>query len=476
MGQEISTDKFTDEDDRVFRERLRDETKILKRWFEERAFDHDDRFTVGLELEAWLLDENHIPTPRNEEFLSVANDPDIVEELSKFNFEINSPPKGLGAGTFSETENDLNRIWAKCVRAGEIINVKPIAIGIMPTVRDEMLQPHWMSDTNRFHALNAELFRRRNGAPLHICIEGHDELDYECNNIMLEAACTSLQSHLKINQENAVRLYNASIIAAAPLVAASANSPYLYGKCLWAETRIPAFEQSTELESFRDVEGRNVLRVTLGRGYIRNSMLELFIRNLDYPNLLPALSDTSNKLPHLRLQNGTVWRWVRPIVGFDKDLNPHLRIEHRVIPAGPSMIDTTANLMLCHGLTLSLGLAESPPEQHLPFEDARQNFYACARNGLDAQIIWNGNRMGVRSLLLNMLLPTARKALSDQGVSEEELVKYFDNVIVPRIETGQNGTVWQRSFIEKNGRNYQVLTERYAELQAAGTPVHTWPV
>ena len=140
------------------------------------------------------------------------------------------------------------------------------------------------------------------------------------------------------------------------------------------------------------------------------------------------------------------------------------------------MIDTTANLMLCHGLTLALGRAEIPPESKLNFEDARSNFYACAKEGLDAQISWNGNRMSVQSLLLTELLPEARTALSEQGVSEDELVRYFDEVMVERIKSGQNGTAWQRSFIEKNGRNYQALTERYAELQAAGTPVHTWPV
>ena len=251
-------------------------------------------------------------------FVAIAtNDPDVVEELSKFNFEINAPPRPLGPDTFSATHDDLDKVWGKCRKVAASLDMTPVAIGIMPTVRDEMLQPAWLSDTNRYHALNAEVFRRRKGQPLHISISGKDTLDYRCDHVMLEAACTSLQAHLKINQEDAPRYYNAGVLAAGPLVAATANSPFLYGKSLWQETRIPAFEQATAVDGFRDMEGRNVLRVTLGTGYLRHSFLELFLENLSYPTLLPALTEDRSRLPHLRLQNGTVWRWVRPIIGFD---------------------------------------------------------------------------------------------------------------------------------------------------------------
>lgn len=476
MGQEILTETFTDHDAKRFRARLRDETKILKRWFEERRFAYDEGFCVGLELEAWLMDANHLPAPRNADFLSAVDDKDIVEELSKFNFEINAAPRQLGPMTFTETEADLDRLWSKCEVASKRLGTRPIAIGILPTVRDEMLQPAWMSDSNRYHALNAELFKRRKGRPLTIRISGQDHLEYNCDHIMLEAACTSLQSHLKVNQEDAVRFYNASILAAAPLLAATANSPFLYGKSLWAETRIPAFEQATALESFRDKHGRNAFRVTLGTGYLRHSFFELFLRNLEYPTLLPALSDTAEKLPHLRLQNGTIWRWVRPILGFDGNANPHLRLEHRVMPAGPSMVDTTANLALCHGLTLALGRAETPPELNTPFEDARGNFYACARDGLDAEVIWEGRSINVQCLLLDHLLPRAKEALAMAGVGQQDLSAYFDEVLRPRIATGRTGAAWQRSYLTCNGSNFQALTEAYARLQATKAPVHTWPV
>ncbi|MCA8901373.1 MAG: hypothetical protein KDA53_08980, partial [Hyphomonas sp.] len=310
MGKEIGHQTFTAEERAAFRARLRDETSALKHWFDTRVFDYAEGYTIGLELEAWLIDRNHLPSPQNAEFLAAVNDADVVEELSRFNFEINTPPSALGPGAFAGTQAALETVWAKCARTAAAMDLRPVAIGILPTVRDEMLQPEWMSDTNRYHALSSELFARRRGEPLHIAISGQDTLDYRCDHLMLEAACTSLQVHLKVNQEDAPRFYNAAVLAAGPLVAASANSPFLYGKSLWQETRIPAFEQATALHGFRDRHGRDVLRVTLGTGYVRHSLLELFLENLSYDALLPALSDETAHLPHLRLQNGTIWRWV----------------------------------------------------------------------------------------------------------------------------------------------------------------------
>lgn len=476
MGQEIASTQFSEADHAAFRERLREETKQLKAWFDQRAFDYSDRLTIGLELEAWLVDGDALPAPENRAFLAAADDPDIVEELSRFNFEINAPPRPLYGDAFDLTRRDLEATWATCRRAAGSLGLTPVAVGILPTVRDEMLQPDWMSDTNRYRALNRELMLRRGGRPLHICIEGADTLDYRCDHIMLEAACTSLQAHLKVNQEEAVRLYNAAILAAAPLVAATANSPLLYGCSLWAETRIPAFEQATALEGFRDARGQNVRRVTLGTGYLRRSMLELFLENQGYPVLLPALADDSARMAHLRLQNGTVWRWVRPILGFDGSGTPHLRLEHRVMPAGPSVIDTLANLALCHGLVLALGRAGDPPELETPFAAAHANFYACARDGLAAAITWAGRQTNVQALLVDQLLPAARAALEREGVSDDDLTLLFDEVLAARLRTGRTGTDWQRSFIDCNGPSFQALTERYMALQAGGAPVHEWTV
>lgn len=475
MGREITQSAFSAAEHDEFRSRLRAETLTLKHWFEERAFDYSDVKTTGLELEAWLIDRDHLPAPSNADFIAAANDPQVVFELSKFNFELNVDPEPLMSDFLERTHRALENLWRRCGEVARSLGLGVVATGILPTVRDEMLQLEWMSDSARYRALNQEIFRLRGGAPLHIEIDGEDRLDYRCEHLMLEAACTSLQGHLKVDQEQAVRFYNASVIAAAPLVAASANSPFLYGKSLWAETRVPAFEQSTALHGFPDAEGRHVARVTLGTGYLRHSMLELFLENLSYPALLPALDDAAAKLPHLRLHNGTIWRWVRPIVGFDSGV-PHLRLEQRVMPAGPTIEDCVANLALYFGLALAWGDAETPLESEISFEEARANFYACARDGLRARVRWRGKEVDVQALLLERLLPEARNALAQRGVSARSLARYFDDVLHPRLLSGLTGERWQRSFVELNGAQFQGLVERYVELQSVGHPVHTWAV
>ena len=476
MGQEINQSRFSDRDHREFGARLREETKVLKRWFDTRAFDHRPEFTVGLELEGWLIDESHLPSPRNSEFFVALGNSNVCAELSKFNFELSAPPFPLQGPVFSKTLDNVAEIWRACEAAAALIDLRPVAIGILPTVRDEMLQLSWMSEGNRYRALNNEILLRRARKPLHIHIEGLETLDYRADNIMLEAACTALQAHLRFNQEDAVRLYNAAILAAAPIVAATANSPFLYGRNLWAETRIPAFEQVTAMNGFHDAEDRNVGRVTLGTGYLRHSFLELFLENLSYPTLLPALDENTDRLPHLRLQNGTIWRWVRPIVGFDGSSAPHLRLEHRVMPAGPSLIDTVANIALCHGLVLALGRMSEPPENQTPFEDARANFYACARDGLNAQVCWSGKTANVQTLLLKQLLPAAQSALLQEGVDKEDIEWLLSDIMQSRLQTGRTGAAWQVSFMNCSNANFQAMTERYVALQASGAPVHEWTV
>lgn len=474
MGQEIAEDHVAEDRLAAYREHLRGETKILKRWFDERAFDQSETLTSGLEVEAWLIDGNSLPAPRNEEFLHTVNHPLVVPELSRFNFEINADPRALTGCFLSDTQHHLETLWARCRDAAMDLELCPLMIGILPTVRDEMLQPAWMSDSNRYRMLNSRLFELRAAEPFHIDIAGEDRLDYRCDHIMLEAACTSLQCHLKVNQDEAVRLYNASVLASGPITAAAANAPFLYGKSLWAETRIPAFEQSTAVLGFHDVEGRSVKRVSLGTGYLRHSFLEPWLENMSFPPILPILHEDCTKLPHLRLQNGTIWRWNRPILGFDSAGRPHLRIEQRSMPAGPSIPDTVANMALYFGLALALGRADVPPETATNFEDARANFYACAKDGLRATVCWEGRRVPVQTLLLDSLLPQAKAALAGEGAEADDLDYYFDHILRPRLLSGRNGAHWQRSFQRVNGWNLQALTEAYCAHQKTGEPAHLW--
>jgi len=475
MGREISTSEYLDEAE--FQARLRDETKLVMGWFRDRKFETPDPAKIGLELEAWLVDKDGFPSPRNEEFLKLVDDPLVVPELAAFNFEINGEPEILSGRVFSQVENQLRTIWNKARSSAEALGLDTLMVGIPATLRQDMLTLDSITPSNRYQLLNDRLFAMRDGKPLHIDIDGRDSLEMIQDHLMLEAACTSLQVHLMLNQDNSARSYNAAQIASAPLVAISANAPFLYGRRLWEETRIPAFEEAINLPGYRDRAGRKAGRVTFGTQYLRQSMMELFLENLDgYTPFLPMCSDDApEKLRHLRLQNGTIWRWNRPIIQPCPGGTPHLRLENRVIPAGPTLVDMVANMAFFIGLTLHLR-EQDDLEDRLPFEDARKNFYACAKKGLSADIEWlDGINENVQTLIGDQLAPQAEQALISHGVDALEAGHYM-SIIKSRARNGQTGSAWQRAHANCHGRDFQKLVQDYLVLQNEGLPVHGWRV
>jgi len=295
------------------------------------------------------------------------------------------------------------------------------------------------------------------------------------------STATTFQIHLQVPPQLAVRAYNASIIASAPLVAVSANSPYLFGHDLWAETRIPLFEQSVEVGGYEENAHGPMRRVSFGSGYARASLQEVFTENLDhFPALLPVLFDEPpERLAHLRLHNGTLWRWNRPLIGFTSSPQgdrPHLRIEQRVVPAGPTIADTVANAAFFYGLCQALSQRDEGAETRLPFTTARDNFYAAARHGLDAQLTWlDGNKQPVQSLLLKTLLPLAAQGLETQGIERNEAEHYL-GIIESRVKNACNGAAWQRAYVARHGPDMQALLAAYLERQHNGVAVHEWDI
>jgi len=401
----------------------------------------------------------------------------VVSELSQFNFEINGSPQALDETPFTKIEQSLTQTWNQCRKQAIQMNAHILMIGILPTLRDNMLSMKYVSKSERYRALNEQVFAARGGRPIQLKIAGYEEVHTSHHDVMLEAATTSLQIHLQAPQESAARYYNAGVIASAPMVALSANSPYLFGRELWEETRIPLFEQSIFIKSFEDVHGENIGRVTLGSGYVRDSLFELFLENLSgYPPLLPLVQKTDSKwLNHLRLHNGTLWRWNRPLIGIDTQGQYHLRIEHRVASAGPTLRDIVAHIAFFKGLADSLALTEKRPENNLSFTEARRNFYECCQKGLKAEIKWiDGKTWNVQKLLYDLLLPTAAEQLIKKGVSSEEIQVYFDQTLKPRVLSGQNGASWQKAYIATHGPDFQGMTEAYFHHQETGQPVHKW--
>jgi hypothetical protein len=472
VGQEIEDSRFGKRDFRAFEERLRAETDLLGTWFRDGAFSTEAR-RGGFELEAWLVDPKGRPAGINQTYLERLRDPLVVAELATFNVELNSTPVVLEGTALSRMARELEATWAGCERVAAELGARMAMIGILPTVRPEHLTLAHMSPLRRYRALNEQILRLRAGCPIELRIRGRDQLEVRHSDVMLESAATSFQIHLKVTADEAARVYNASKILAAPMVAVGANSPFLFGRDLWDETRIPLFEQSVAV-GVSDL----TKRVSFGIRYVRDSVLECFLANLArYPVLLPQLmDDPPERLSHLRLHNGTIWRWNRPLIGFDADGRPHLRIEHRVVPSGPSALDCVANAALYFGAVRGLVDRPEPPERRLLFEQARSNFYLAARDGLGAEIEWlDRRRLRVSDLLRQELIPLAHRGLESLGVDRDERDLWL-GLIADRVRTGQTGSAWQRAYVKRHGSDMEGLTQAYLLRQSSGAPVHEWPL
>lgn len=477
MGQEIDSKHFRPEDFQQFTRNLDEETGLLAQWFQEKRFCQQDP-VIGAEVEAWLIDSLGEPLAANDRLLSHINDPQVVPELARFNIELNTPPQPCDPLALRRLHNNLETLWRNCRQHAMSLGHDLTMIGILPSLREEHLNLDTMSAQNRYAALNEQVFQQRQGRPLRLDIVGRDHLRIDCHTVMIESATTSLQVHLQIPEHQSVSYFNTAQRLSAPLVAACANSPLLFGKTLWAETRIPLFEQAVAVGGFAGAAFGPTKRVTFGNGYLRHSVMEYFQENLEhYPVLLPMQQPQAKTLlPHLRLHNGTIWRWNRPLIGFNDDGTPHIRIEHRTLPAGPSVIDAIANSALFVGLCHYHAHTTRENEMRLPFDRARDNFYRCARFGLDSQILWlDGKGHDVQRLLLKKLLPEAATGLKWLGIASEDIDRYID-VLAERIGSKQTGARWQQLFLEKYGNDMAALTRAYTQLHWSGEPVHRWEV
>ena len=470
MGQEISDSEFDDAAFAEFRHRVDDETRLLGKWLAEgRLAPAERRF--GFEIEGWLIDGDARPAARNQDFLAVVDDPLVVPELSRFNFEINSAPLLLAPGALERMHGDLVQRWTHCRRAAASIGVRPLLTGILPTVRSSDLLLANMSPLQRYQAINDQIFRLRHGAPIEVDIQGAEHLIHHHHDVMLEAGTTSLQIHVEVGADEAARAYNVCKMISALTVGACANSPYLFERQLWQETRIALFEQAVS------VGGSDYSkRVTFGIRYTHDNIFECFEANrLRFPVILPALMDEPpERLAHLRLHNGTIWRWNRPLIGFDETGRPHCRIEHRVVAAGPTPCDAIANTALFLGLFEALMRSERPLEQLMPFTVARDNFYAAARHGLEAEIRWQGGApVRLADLLRSRLLDEAVQGLVVAGLPVDEAERWL-GVIRGRVEASMTGADWQVAWVKRHGRDFAALVDAYAERQADDLPVHEW--
>ncbi len=492
MGEEVAARTFSREDRQRYRTKVKRCLDVFARMLAEARFDADHR-SVGLEIELNLTDADGRPAMRNAAVLEAIADPDFQTELGQFNVEINIPPRLLSSDTFSELEatvrDDLNHAEEKARRAGG----RMVMIGILPTVDEEHMGAEAFSDNPRYTLLNEQIFASR-GEDLHISISGVERLSTYADTILPEAACTSVQLHQQVDPTAFADHWNAAQAIAGIQVAVGANSPFLFGRELWRETRIALFEQATDTRP-EELKAQGVRpRVWFGERWI-TGILDLFEENVRYfPSLLPLVDEKEDpvsvyergdvpRLAELRLHNGTVYRWNRPVYDV-VDGRPHLRVENRVLPAGPTVVDILANAALYYGLVHALALQERPVWSAMSFSAAGENFHAGAREGIDARVHWPGlGEVGVADLVVRHLLPIAAAGLDACGVAAADRDRLL-GIVERRCVEGRNGATWQAATFHHLYEDRRLdradalreMTLRYREHMHANVPVHEWPV
>jgi hypothetical protein len=413
MGRDVPALVVTRQDRRAYREKVRLCLEVFGRMLRESSFE-TQASQVGFEIEVNLVDALGMPTMTSTTVLSAISDPRWWKnELGRFNLEINVPPQPLSGAALGQLEAGVlaKLEYANC-RAAQT-GSRMVLIGILPTLRQADVTDEAMSANPRFRLLNDQMIAAR-GEEIQICIDGPERLLTHVDTIMPEAACTSVQCHLQVSPEAFGSYWNASQAVAGVQVALAANSPYLFGRELWRETRIPLFEQVTDTRS-EELKQQGVRpRVWFGERWI-TSVFDLFEENLRYfPALLPLRGDedpaaaldsgAAPRLSELTLHNGTVYRWNRPVYAVEAG-RPHLRVENRVLPAGPTVADLFANAAFYYGVVRALAEAERPVWTQMSFAAAAENLVQGARKGIAAKMYWPGlGKVPVTELVLQRLL------------------------------------------------------------------------
>ena len=490
MGKDVDHTQFSREDRTRYRQKVRRCLDVFERMLSQSQFDFERPMT-GIEIELNLVDERGDPALRNAQVLEAISHADFQTELGQFNVEINVQPRTLAGDAAVDLEESVRETLNNAEEKARTVDSHMVMVGILPTLTDKQLNAESLSANPRYSLLNEQIFAAR-GEDLQIMIDGVQRLTTTADTVAPEAACTSVQFHLQVSPANFPRYWNAAQAIAGVQVALGANSPFFLGKELWRETRIPLFEQSTDTRS-EELKAQGVRpRVWFGERWI-TSIFDLFEENVRYfPALLPLLDDEDpveaferGDVPHLgelTLHNGTVYRWNRPVYAVVRG-KPHLRVENRVLPAGPTVADICANAAFYYGVVRALADEDRPLWSRMSFSAAEENFHSCARHGLEAEVYWPGaGQIPVTELVLRRLLPLASAGLDRWEVSPAVRDRLL-GIIEQRCLTGRNGASWQAAkfhklYDETTLDRHDVLrrmTKEYIEHMHTNEPVHAWP-
>lgn len=475
---------------------LLDQLRAIEQLEKDGAFERDV-WRIGSEQEIFLVDRGYHPTPAALQILDGVQDRgSYTTELGLFNLEMNASPRGFEGTGLSEMETELDRLFDQVVEAGRGLGVMPVLTGILPTLEKADLGLENMVPSPRYRALNQVMMAVR-GDTFDFSIRGLDDLTIKHDSVMVEACNASFQVHLQLGDpDRFAHFYNLSQLLLAPVLAAGTNSPVLFGRRLWAETRIALFEQSCDVRTAGSLQRDAPGRVSFGRGWLSGSLVDVFRDNV--ARFRPLVSgnitglDGTEALQNgvvpplhaLRLHNGTIYRWNRPCYGISESGRPHVRIELRVLPAGPTVADEIANAAFWLGLMRELGETIEDVTARMDHDDARRNLYAAARDGLRARMTWlDGEDVLAQPLILDHLLPIADRGLARAGIAEADRTRYT-GILDQRVRALQTGSAWALGSWSKMytggrrgaGKRATALTAAMVARQRTRLPIGEWPL
>lgn len=488
MGRDVDHIAFTREDRRRFRDKIRRCLDALGAMLRDAQFEFERPMT-GMEIELNLVDDTGEPANVNARVLEKLADPDFQTEMGQFNMEINLAPREIRGKGLADFEEAVRSSLNSADERARLEGGRLVMTGMLPTLMPRHVGIDALSANPRYTALNDQIFAAR-GEDMALSIDGVEQLRTYTDSITPEAACTSVQLHLQVSPAQFASYWNAAQAIAGVQLALGANSPFLFGTELWRETRIPLYEQVTDTRPQELKEQGVRPRVWFGERWI-TSVFDLFEENARYfPALLPICEDDDPmallhdgavpRLEELSLHNGTIYRWNRPIYAVVDGL-PHLRVENRVLPAGPTVVDVMANSAFYYGLVRALADQERPLWSRMSFSAAEENFHSGARYGLDATLYWPGlGPVPAAELVLRRLLPLAHAGLEEWGVAASERERLL-GVIEGRCVAGTNGAAWQVATVHEleAGGTARIaalheMLRRYVENMHTNEPVHTW--
>ncbi len=471
MGSEISNRTFTKEDFTAFKKACLREHEYIKSLFAKGSEIFSDKYRIGYELEICILNSANLPDPINNKILDDLNSPHFTNELAKYDLEINGNVFALDADAPQNLEKDMLSLWREAEASAGKFNAELGLFGVLPSLRLEHFNKAlYQSDMHRYTLVSQRMKELRHES-VKILFHGEDEISLQKDDVMLEALGTSLQIHLQIPFDEAVDYYHAALLASVVVLGFGANSPLVLGKRAWHESRIAIFEQSVDTRDKLSREHGDEKRVHFAHGYI-DSWLDLFEQNKMFKIIF---ADAKNKpesdLHHFNLHNGTIWRWIRPILDRDKDGKHTLRLELRVLPSGPTLIDTQVNIWFFIGLIQ--GLVRSRINlTKIPFEKLKDDFYSVAKIGLESEFHEpkNGQKVSLKEWILNDGLELTKVGLDSFGIDD---VDEYLNIIEQRTSSGQNGASWQLKHFKKFN-SIPKLMEDYMKNSEQNIPVHRW--